>query len=491
MSPSTLIDSFAGLDVIVIGEAMLDRYVEGRVTRVCREAPVPVVAFDRVADVPGGAANTAAAVAGLGAQVRLISAVGNDADGLAAIESLQDAGVATESVYRVPGRATMVKQRVTASGQLMLRLDSGSEHDLDEIHERRLIDALTHGWRDADAVIVSDYGYGICTPAIIATIAMLQQRSPRILVGDARDLTRLAKAGLTAVKPNYEEALRLTGLPPLTGTLARVDQIVAARDMLRAQTGATILTVTLDTAGAVVFEDGVEPYRTFTRPSANTNATGAGDTFAATLALALAGGAHSAAAADLASLAATAVVANSGTTTCTADMLRDQIAGETRTRSLAEVADEVRRWRAAGKRIVFTNGCFDILHHGHISYLNRAKAMGDLLVVGLNSDSSVSALKGPTRPINREDDRAALLAALSCVDRVVLFDQPTPARLIEAIRPDLFVKGGDYTIATLPEAPLVQSLGGEVKLLPFLDDRSTTGIIDRIRASYAALDEVG
>ncbi len=491
MTPTAMIDAFAGLDVLVVGEAMLDRYVSGHVDRVCREAPVPVVALDDARDVPGGAANAAAAVAGLGARVALVSAVGNDADGLTTIECLQDAGVATEAVFRVPARTTMVKQRVSANGQLMLRLDTGSEHDLDEIHERRLIDALTAAWRGADAVIVSDYGYGICTPGLIAAIAALQARTPRILVGDAKDLTRWARVGLTAAKPNYGEALQLARLASETGTLPRVEQVVAARDTLRAATGATILTVTLDTAGAVVFEDGVEPYRTFTRPSANANATGAGDTFTATLALALAAGAHSAAAADLASLAATACVATPGTTTCTADMLRAQLAGEARMHSLSEVASEVGRWRASGRRIVFTNGCFDILHHGHISYLNRAKAMGDVLVVGLNSDASVRALKGPTRPINEEEDRAALLAALSCVDRVVLFDDPTPSRLIEAIRPDLFVKGGDYTIATLPEAPLVQSLGGEVKLLPFLDDRSTTGIIERIRASYAALDAVG
>ena len=491
MTPDEMIDRFARLNVVVVGEAMLDSYLTGRVDRLCREAPVPIVALDRREDMPGGAANTATALAALGARTQLLSAVGNDDAGLRLIAALEARGVATEAVFRVPGRETMVKQRVTGLGQLLLRLDTGSEDDLDALTERRLIDMLTAAWETADAVVVSDYGYGIATPAIVAAIAALQRRAPRVLVGDAKDLTRWQAVGLTAAKPNYEEALKLAQATARSGTGARVEQIVALREVLAAQIGADIVTVTLDTAGSIVLEGARAPYRTFTTPAADSHAAGAGDTFTATLALALAAGAHAAAAADLASLAATCCLAQSGTSTCSAAALREMTAGTLKTANSDSVAAQVATWRSGSKRIVFTNGCFDILHYGHITYLNRAKAMGDVLVVGLNTDASVRRLKGPTRPINAEDDRAAVLAALSCVDMVVLFDEPTPAKLIETIRPDLFVKGGDYTIETLPEAPLVQSLGGEVKLLPFLDDRSTTGIIERIRRAYPALEATG
>lgn len=476
---------FASLRVLVIGEAMLDSYLGGSVGRVCREAPVPIVALNERNDMPGGAANTAVAVAALGARCAFLSVVGADEAGVILAEKLADAGVETDGLLAAPGRETIVKQRISARGQLLLRLDRGSEGDLPDLIERRLIEALGKAWEAADAVIVSDYGYGICTDRVITAVAQLQRRSPRVLVADAKDLGRWAGAALTAAKPNYAEAIALLGLGAIEG-IDRVEQIVAAREILAARTGAQLLAVTLDTSGAVLLEPGCEPYRTFTSPAADSHAAGAGDTFTAAFACALAAGAHSANAADIAAAAAAACVGTAGTTTCTVEMLHERVAGEAKLAGPASVAAQVAAWRAAGKRIVFTNGCFDILHHGHISYLNRAKALGDVLIVGLNSDASVRALKGPRRPINPEGDRAAVLAALGCVDLVVLFEEATPARLIEAIRPDLFVKGGDYTIATLPEAPLVQRLGGEVKLLDFLDDRSTTSIIDRIRASYDA-----
>lgn len=479
-----IIARFADLRVAVIGEAMLDRYVEGEVGRLCREAPVPIVAVSERRDVPGGAANAAAALAALGAQTRFLSVIGPDEAGDALKALLDERGVDTSTLIAAPGRDTIVKQRVSARGQLLLRLDQGSEHAVPEFVERRLIEALTLIWTDVDAIVASDYGYGICTGGVIAAIAELQARDPHILVADAKDLPRWQAAGLTAAKPNYAEAAQIVGLDLLNGTAERVAQVGERRYELTGAIGADIVAVTLDRAGAVVFERGLEPYRTFTTPAPDSHAAGAGDTFTATLALALAAGAHSANAADLASAAAAACVAATGTTTCSAAMLIEQVAGEQKVAGSASVAAQVAGWRAGGKRVVFTNGCFDILHHGHITYLNRAKSLGDVLVVGLNSDASVQRLKGPKRPINPEQDRAAVLAALGCVDLVVLFEEDTPARLIEVIRPDLFVKGGDYTIDTLPEAPLVHALGGEVKLLDFLDDRSTTSIIDRIRQSY-------
>ena len=480
MTPLDTLSRFAGLRTLVIGEAMLDRYLTGHVERLCREAPVPIVATEANDAAPGGAANTAAAAAALGAKVRLVSAVGDDESGDVLRELLDRKGVDTSAVLPVPGRRTLLKQRISAGGQLLLRIDAGSEDDLDEANERRLIHAIDLAWGESDAVVLSDYGYGVLTDRVIARIAERQCRDPRIVIADAKHLRRFRSIGVTAAKPNYAEALALCGASPCEN---RVSQIEACQDTLLDRTRAGILTVTIDVAGAIVFEPGRPPYRTFTRAAPNAQAAGAGDVFTATLALALTAGADGPAAADLAAGAATVCVARGGTTTCSASELRRALIGENKVVDVAAAAAQVAAWRASGKRLVFTNGCFDILHRGHVTYLNRAKALGDMLIVGLNTDASIRRLKGDGRPINGEGDRANVLAALSCIDLVVPFAEDTPAALIEVLRPEVFAKGGDYTLDTLPEAALVQRLGGEVILLPFLDDRSTTATIARIRSA--------
>jgi len=286
---------------------------------------------------------------------------------------------------------------------------------------------------------------------------------------------------VTAVKPNFRQALALLGAEP--GNAARVQLVADEGERLLERTGAPIVAVTLDREGAVVLERGRPAYRTYARRSAESRAMGAGDTWATAFALALAAGAHTPAAAELASAAADVVVVKDGTALCTAEDLRARLAGDDR-----KVAFDRRRLRETlaahqedGRSVVLTNGCFDILHRGHITYLSRAKALGDVLVVGVNSDSGVARLKGPGRPVNPLEDRAHVLAALSCVDHVIAFDEDTPIELVRALRPDVFVKGGDYTREMLPEASVVEALGGTVHLLPYVEDRSTTGIIERIR----------
>jgi D-beta-D-heptose 7-phosphate kinase/D-beta-D-heptose 1-phosphate adenosyltransferase len=480
------IHAFTGLRVLVIGEAMLDSYLNGHTRRVCREAPVPVVDLDSCHDVPGGGANTAVNAAMLGAHVTFLSVVGDDdeADRLgAALEAL---GVAADGLLRDSGRRTLVKQRVLAGGQILLRLDRGSVEDLAPELEVRLCARLRAAWSEVDAVIVSDYGYGISTPRVIDELAALQAASPNILVADGKDLRRLARARPTAVKPNYAEAAALLGLEARSGD-ERLQQIAAYELELLAITGARIAAITMDASGGLVFEASHPPYRTYTCPSPDANATGAGDTFVSALALALAAGTSTPAAADLASSAAKIVVARAGTTACTAAELRLHLASRDKLLPASELEALTDSLRRAGKRVVFTNGCFDILHRGHVTLLSSAKALGDVLIVGLNSDESVRRLKGATRPINCASDRAQVLAALSCVDHIVEFSQDTPMTLIERARPDVYVKGADYTCEALPEAPLVERLGGQVRLLPYLDHFSTTGIIARIGDRQAAV----
>ena len=489
MSPGVtdLISRFGALRMLVVGDAILDSYLDGAATRLCREAPVPIVDVTVRGDAPGGAANTAANARALGASVRLISITGDDGEARVLRETLERLGVEAAGLIPVPGRRTLAKTRVLASGHMMLRFDQGDGGAVDAATERRIVAALEEEFARADAVIVSDYGYGVVTPRLVERLIRLQAESPRIVLVDARDLLRFRGLAITAIKPNFQEAIRLIGPRALAPDRDRAEAVAPHAARLLDMVGAQIAAITLDTDGALVVERGRAAYRTYAKPARHARAAGAGDTFAATFALALAAGGHTPAAAELASSAAAIVVAQDGTSVCGPRELAEHFGpGDKYLGGLDDLAARVAYHRQQGRRVVFTNGCFDILHRGHITYLNRAKALGDLLVVGLNSDASVRRLKGEGRPINALDDRVQVLAALSCIDHIVPFDDDTPAALIAAIRPDVFVKGGDYTRDTLPEAPLVESLGGIVHLLPLVEDRSTTGIIERVRSSAPA-----
>jgi D-beta-D-heptose 7-phosphate kinase / D-beta-D-heptose 1-phosphate adenosyltransferase len=477
-----LIDAFAGLRVLVIGEAMLDSYLIGTTTRLCREAPVPIVALDERDDVPGGAANAAVNVASLGGSARFLSVIGDDAEGALLRDALETRGVPTETLIVEEGRRTLTKHRVVAASQVLVRFDQGDTGSIRAATEDALIGHLSDHFRHCDAVLISDYGYGILTPRVIETLAALRAASPRPIIVDAKHLPQYRALGPTAIKPSYEEAARLLGLNA-SADESRADQIAARGERLLGVTGARIAAVTLDTDGAIVIERGRPAYRIPARPSTHARAIGAGDTFVGALALSLAAGADAHTAADVAAAAAAIAVSMDGTAACTHEALREHVADSDKyLPDLARLLRSVEWYRVHGKRIVFTNGCFDILHRGHVALLNRARALGDLLIVGINTDESVARLKGPHRPINPLDDRAQVLAGLGCVDYVVPFAEQTPDALIRAIRPDLFVKGGDYSRDTLPETAVVESLGGIVHILPFIDDRSTTRVIERINA---------
>jgi D-beta-D-heptose 7-phosphate kinase/D-beta-D-heptose 1-phosphate adenosyltransferase len=367
---------------------------------------------------------------------------------------------------------------------MLVRFDEGDNDRIDEDLEERLMRALEQFFVESDVVIVSDYDCGIVTPRLVKHLARLQAATPRVLVADSKHLDTYRRVGITAVKPNYGEVTHLLNVSPC-GSCIRAEQIIEHGEQILDLTGAQIAAVTLDTEGALIFERGRPPYRTYARPRPHSHAAGAGDTFLATFALALAAGALTPAAAELASGAAAIVVSRDGTTTIGASELREYFTAEIKiTTDPERLQSRLEYYRQEGRRIVFTNGVFDILHRGHITYLNRAKALGDILIVGVNSDESVARLKGPSRPINSLEDREQVLAALSCIDHIVAFGDDTPAELIRTIRPDVYVKGGDYTRQSLPETPLVEELGGTVHILPYVQDQSTTGIIERIREVY-------
>jgi D-beta-D-heptose 7-phosphate kinase/D-beta-D-heptose 1-phosphate adenosyltransferase len=486
-SLASVLDRFGDLRVLVVGDIMLDRYLAGPTTRLCQEAPVPVVAVEVAVDAPGGAANVAANVRALGARPVLLGVVGPDGEAAALRRAIDAAGVDGEPVIEVPGRRTLAKSRVLTDGQMVVRFDQGSTRAIEGAAADALISALERAWTDCDVVIVSDYGYGVGTDDVVTCLERLQRSDPRPLAVDAKDPIRFRGVGVTAVKPNHAQALRLLeGTPGAwQGTGQRAERLMAAGEPILDVTGAQVAVVTLDREGAVAFERGRPPYRTYVRPLRNASAAGAGDTFVTALALALAAGAHTPAAAELASAASAVVLGKDGTAVCSGQELRAFLWGGAKADDPERVLTRLEFDRSQGRRIVLTNGCFDILHRGHITYLNRAKALGDVLVVGINSDDSVRQLKGPERPVNPLDDRIEVLAALSCVDHIVAFDELTPVELVRAIRPDVFVKGGDYTREMLPEAPVVEQLGGTVHILPYVEDRSTTSIIERIRRPEA------
>ncbi|MCP3804909.1 D-glycero-beta-D-manno-heptose 1-phosphate adenylyltransferase [Allokutzneria sp. A3M-2-11 16] len=467
--------------IAVIGDALLDGWMTGSCNRLCREAPAPVVDVSKEDFVPGGAANTAVNLAALGAESLMVTAVGDDIPGDRLVASLRSAGVRTEQVVRAPGRITTTKRRIIAGDQLMLRFDDGDRGPLAPDVSARLAYSVSCAVAGIDAVLVCDYGIGVLGSEVIEAIKAVRDSIP-LLVVDAHSLSRWQELKPDVVTPNANEIATLLGAALPAEASGRLSVLERERGKLAKLTGSRAMMATLDRDGAVLFDGDEPPHRTWARPAPDNFTAGAGDTFVAALTIAAAAGVPLSTAAELAQAAADVVVHRPGTAVCSWAELAERLGSDqgalSEPRQLAKAVEE---HRAAGRRIVFTNGCFDVLHRGHVAYLNQAKRLGDVLIVALNSDKGVRRLKGPERPVNTESDRAAVVAALSCVDHVVLFDDDTPAELLRALRPEVYAKGGDYTPDMLPETPIVRALGGEVHILDYLSDHSTTAVIDRIR----------
>ncbi|HYJ76832.1 MAG TPA: PfkB family carbohydrate kinase, partial [Kineosporiaceae bacterium] len=457
-----------------------------------REAPVPAVTVAHTDAVPGGAGNLAANLAALGAQVRLVAVIGDDEAGQRLRDALTSSGVDDTHLITEHARRTVVKRRLVAEGQLIARFDEGDRTPPGEGAETDVARAAAALMRTSDAVVVSDYGYGVVGDPVVRALAAERRRHRRVLVVDAHDPTAFAALQPTAVTPSFSEVAAL--LPPEQAAAGGADRADAVRDAcatLHQATGADIVAVTLDRDGTVVCERDRPPYRTWTRPAPHSRACGAGDSYTAGFSLSLAAGASTTEAAEIAQAAAAVVTGRDGTATCSADDLREHLSATTTALMAADkLAERVAFHKRQGRRIVFTNGCFDLLHRGHVDLLNRAKALGDVLVVGLNTDDGVRALKGPDRPLTTLEDRARVLAALSCVDHLVAFDEPTAEHLVDLLRPDVYVKGGSPLHEPVPEAPRVEAYGGQVRILPHAEDRSTTAIVERIRAHAVTMSGV-
>lgn len=481
------IESFNRPRVLVLGDLMLDTWLKGASTRLSPEAPVPVVDISSNTSVLGGAANTAANLRHLGAQVTFLSYAGRDEAGAKAAALLEAAGIRNQ-ILTCTQRTTIVKTRIVASSQMLTRYDEGTVQPLDADCEERLIALLQEEFMQHDAVVIADYNKGVITPAVISCLEKLNQQHPVFIAIDSKRLPAFKQLQPSLVKPNYPEIRELLTLPDEVNY--RAGQLATAGEAIYAVTGACITALTIDREGALIFEKDHLLAHIPALPVVNPNVVGAGDTYISAFTLACLAGADTMCAAEIAGAAAAVAISKTDTAHCRqGELIAHFSVGEKCITDLRQLEHICNAYRAQGRKIVFTNGCFDILHSGHVSYLNSAAQLGDVLIIGTNTDDSIKRLKGNDRPINSLYDRMQVLAGLGVVTHIIPFgsaeDGDTPEALIRAIRPHVFAKGGDYKRETLPEAAAVEELGGEVVLLPLVPDRSTSLIIRRIYTTPA------
>lgn len=460
--------------VTVVGDLMLDRYWHGNTSRISPEAPVPVVGVTQSDERPGGAANVSLNIAALGAAVDLIGVVGNDD----AADSLRTrlAAVKVDCDFQVSEqRPTITKLRVVSQHQQLLRLDFEQPFLMEDVDQFPA--KLKQRIAAAGAVVLSDYGKGaLREPQKL--IALANAAKVPVLV-DPKGTDFSKYRGATLITPNLKEFEAVVG--PCEDEQTLVDKGVA---LLR-ELGLKALLITRSEQGMTLLRDGEAELHLPARAQEVFDVTGAGDTVISVLASALAAGADLAQAVALANIAAGLVVAKLGTATVSVPELRRAVQREQGSErgvvSEGQLLMAIEDARAHGEKVVFTNGCFDIIHAGHVGYLEEAGKLGDRLIVAVNTDESVKRLKGAGRPINPVERRMTVLAGLEAVDWVVPFAEDTPERLLQEVRPDVLVKGGDYKIDEIVGADLVSSYGGQVKVLSFIDELSTTAIVDKIK----------
>ncbi|AQZ94825.1 bifunctional D-glycero-beta-D-manno-heptose-7-phosphate kinase/D-glycero-beta-D-manno-heptose 1-phosphate adenylyltransferase HldE [Halopseudomonas phragmitis] len=464
---------FDSAPVLVVGDVMLDRYWHGPTRRISPEAPVPVVKVDQIEDRPGGAGNVALNIAALGAPAWLVGVTGDDEAAAKLSQRLEAAGVYC-AFQKHPEQPTITKLRVMSRHQQLIRVDFEEGFNTDAPALLAEVSRLLDGVK---VMILSDYGKG----ALVnhqALIAVARERGIPVLA-DPKGQDFSIYRGASLITPNLSEFEAVVG--HCNSEQQLVEKGLALIDELKLEA----LLVTRSEQGMTLLRKGEAPLHLPARAREVFDVTGAGDTVISTLATALAAGEDYPQAVALANLAAGIVVGKLGTATVSAPELRRAVQREQGSErgvlSVEQLLVAIEDARAHGERIVFTNGCFDIIHAGHVGYLEEARSQGDRLVVAINDDASVTRLKGPGRPINSVDRRMTVLAGLGAVDWVVSFAEDTPEQLLEQVRPDVLVKGGDYSVDQVVGAPIVKAYGGEVKVLNFVESCSTTAIVEQIR----------
>lgn len=479
-----VLEGYHAARVLILGDVMLDRYVYGVVERISPEAPIAVMAIERTADLPGGAGNVARNLAALGAQACLIGVVGEDACAEILEAQLLEIANAKGRLIRDRSRPTSVKTRYVADGQQIFRADRESRAPLSAEIEKSVLAEYCNSLSQADVVILSDYAKGVLTDSVVS-IAMSEARAHRkIVIVDPKDRSFAKYRGATVLTPNRSELELACGVP------CRTDEEIVIASRRTLETGiceAVLVTRGKDGMSVVAMGAAATHMRTAARQVFDVS--GAGDTVVAALSLGLAAGGGLNDSAALANVAAGIVVGKRGTAVATAGEIigalrHNDAQGEPRKIFSLEIATQLAsEWRREGMKVAFTNGCFDLLHPGHLSLLDQARQTADRLIVGLNSDQSATRLKGPGRPVQGEAARATVLASLKSVDAVVIFGEDTPLQLIEALAPDVLVKGADYTEDTIVGADLVKRRGGAVVLATLLEGYSTTSTVERVASA--------
>jgi D-beta-D-heptose 7-phosphate kinase/D-beta-D-heptose 1-phosphate adenosyltransferase len=477
--------------VLVVGDLMLDRYVWGDAERISQEAPVILLRADRREERLGGASSVATMLRALGAKVMLAGIVGNDHDGGRIRQMLTDLSIDHEAVVTDTDRPSTVKERYVGRAQhkhpqQMIRVDYEDRRAASETIREQISTIVRHHLKKCDIVLISDYDKGVCTPALLSdVISAARSRGLKVIADPIRGHDYRKYHGCSAITPNRLEAGLAT-----SRVLNDMNEVWHAAQLLQEKLDLEAAIITLDKDGmAMKHRDGRAKHFP-TRPRHVYDITGAGDMVMSMLGLALAAGADYEQAIQLGNIAGGLEVEKIGVATVSREeILRDLMqpgqvpAATNKVLAVEALVSEVEYRRRLGQRVVFTNGCFDVLHAGHVQYLQEARAQGDLLVVGLNSDASVRALKGNSRPVQALTARSVVLAALQAVDFVTVFDETTPIHLIESLRPDVLVKGADYSKNEVVGAQFVESYGGRVHLAMLHHGHSTTTLIDRMRAA--------
>ena len=479
-----LLDGFHSARVLVIGDVMLDRFVYGSVERISPEAPIPVIHVERQSDMPGGAANVARNVAAMGARAILLGVVGEDADAADLRLQIATSPEITAELIVDASRPTTVKTRYVAEAQQVMRADRESRAALDSEMEQRLITAFTRLLDGVSVVLLSDYAKGVLSDSVTRAVIGTAIKAGKIVIVDPKSKDLAKYRGATVIKPNRLELQVACGHP-----CATQDQVAAGARLVLAQRICGTLVVTRGKDGMSVI--GADDTAVHLRSAAQQvfDVSGAGDTAMAALALGLAAGGGIVDAAALANIAAGLAVGKRGTATVsTGEMIAqlqpaDPGQNAQKVFALESLLHLIGRWRDQNLKIAFTNGCFDLVHPGHIALLAHARRAADRLIVGLNADSSVRRLKGPNRPVQSEVARATVLAAMGSVDAVVIFADDEPLHLIDKISPDVLVKGADYQPEQVVGADLVISRGGKVLLAPLVPGHSTASTVKRAASS--------
>lgn len=472
-------DGFRELRVLVIGDLMLDRYIVGEVDRISPEAPVPVLRHAHKFHRPGGAANVAMNLVGLGCQTFLAGFWGSDADRSELEAAVNEAGIDTAGVVTT-SLPTISKTRVVGRTQQLLRLDIESREQPSGTEQQHLLERAEQLVSKVHAVVLSDYAKGALSAELCEAVIRVARRVGVPVIADPKSPDFSKYSGATAVCPNLHELSLATGV-----AASETEALLAAGEEQRREHDIGAVAVTMSEKGIrVLREEGV--YYSPARAREVYDVSGAGDTVVATMAACMAAGLKTEAAVDLANLAAGVVVGKMGTVPVAHHELIALLTPSSGVKAEEKVLDRERllrriaEWRAGGETIVFTNGCFDLLHVGHITLLEDCKRFGSKLVLGLNSDASVQRLKGPARPIVRERERSRIMAALAAVDAVVLFEEDTPLELVRSVMPDVLVKGGDYTVETVVGHEDVLAAGGRVEIVPTVEGFSTTNIVRKL-----------